>query len=55
MSEYKCTWCHKEVNEQDFEIHGGDHYRKQIELMNNNPSTTMTSISSVSYVKEGLK
>jgi len=54
MTEYKCTWCNKEVNKQNFEIHSGDHYRKQAELMKTNPSTTMTSIASVSYVNEGL-
>ena len=53
MTEYKCTWCNKEVNKQDFDMHSGEHYKKQIELMHNNPSTTMTSIASVSYVKEG--
>jgi hypothetical protein len=54
MTGYNCTWCNKEVNEQDFDTHSRDHYRKQAELMKSNPSTTMTSISSVSYIKEGL-
>lgn len=53
MTEYKCTWCNQEVKEQDFDIHSGDHYRKQIELMNSNPSTVVSSVGTVSYVKEG--
>ena len=47
-----CTWCSNEVSEQDFNIHAGEHYRKQEELMSSNPSTTVTSISSVSYWEE---
>ena len=47
-----CTWCSNEVSEQDFNIHAGEHYRKQAELMYSNPSTTVTSISSVSYWEE---
>jgi len=52
MTNYKCTWCNKEVNEQDFDIHTGKHYKQQIELMRMNPRTTMTTVGSVSYVKE---
>jgi hypothetical protein len=52
VSEYKCTWCRKEVNKQDFEIHTMAHYVEQQDNWTNNPSTTLTSVSSVSYVKE---
>lgn len=52
MKTFVCTWCNKQVNEQDFELHSGEHYAKQAELMRTNPSTTATSISSVSYIKE---
>ena len=52
MSGYVCTWCKKEVNEQDFDIHTTEHYVEQQNRWTNNPSTTATSISSVSYVKE---
>lgn len=51
MTNYKCTWCNEAVEEQDFDIHTGDHYRKQVELMNRNPSTVVSSVGSVSYVK----
>ncbi len=49
---YVCTWCGKQVIEDDFDLHTAKHYVAQAELMKTNPSTTMTSISSVSYVKE---
>jgi len=52
MNEGTCTWCKTEVNEQDFNIHAGEHYRKQVELMKFNPLTTVTSMSTVSYVRE---
>jgi hypothetical protein len=52
MTVYTCTWCHKQVNEQEVELHTTAHYAKQQNEMIINPSTTMTSISSVSYVKE---
>ena len=51
---YVCTWCNQQVAEEDFDLHSAEHYVKQAELMKRNPSTTMTSISSVSYVKERL-
>jgi hypothetical protein len=41
--------CKKEVNEQDFDIHTTEHYVEQQNRWTNNPSTTATSISSVSY------
>jgi len=47
---YVCTWCNQQVAEEDFDLHSAKHYVKQAELMKTNPSTTMTSISSVSYV-----
>ncbi len=48
---YVCTWCNQQIAEKDFDLHSAEHYVKQAELMKSNPSTTMTSISSVSYVK----
>jgi hypothetical protein len=47
-----CSWCNNKVSEQDFNIHAGEHYKKQAELMSSTPSMTVTSISSVSYWKE---
>jgi DNA-directed RNA polymerase subunit RPC12/RpoP len=52
MSEYKCTWCHKDVKEQDFDLHTTTHYAKQQNERNTNPRTTLTTVGSVSYVKE---
>jgi hypothetical protein len=47
---YVCTWCNQQVAEEDFDLHSAEHYVRQAALMKTNPSTTMTSISSVSYV-----
>lgn len=52
MTNYKCTWCNQEVKEQDIDLHATAHYAQQQNERNINPSTTLTSISSVSYVKE---
>jgi len=52
MTNYKCTWCNKEVNEQDFDIHAKEHYAEQIRRKYHNPITTLTTVASVSYVKE---
>jgi len=52
MNSATCTWCNTVVNEQDFKTHAGEHYRKQVELMKFNPLTTVTSMSTVSYVRE---
>jgi hypothetical protein len=51
---YVCTWCKKQVEEQDFDLHTTAHYVEQQNKWSKNPSTTLTSISSVSYVKESL-
>jgi hypothetical protein len=50
-----CTWCRKEVNEQDFEIHTTAHYVEQQNKWSSSPSMTTTSISSVSYWVEEQK
>jgi hypothetical protein len=47
-----CTWCRKEVNEQDFKTHAVGHYQEQKDNWVKNARTTVTSISTVSYVKE---
>ena len=52
MKDGTCTWCSKEVSEQDFNSHAGEHYAKQRELMQINPRTTLTSVASASYTKE---
>jgi hypothetical protein len=54
LIENVCTWCKKEVEEQDFDLHTTAHYVEQQNKWSKNPSTTVTSISSVSYVKESL-
>lgn len=51
MAEYKCTWCNQEVREQDFDIHTTAHYAKQQNEKNANPSTVVSSVGTVSYVK----
>lgn len=52
LKNFVCTWCNKQVDEKDFDLHSGEHYAKQAELMKTTPSMATTSISSVSYVKE---
>lgn len=49
---YVCTWCSKQVIEDEIDLHTAKHYVAQAELREKNPSTTHGSISSVSYVKE---
>lgn len=52
MNNLVCTWCHKQVDEKDIELHTTAHYVEQQNKWANTPSMTTHSISSVSYVKE---
>lgn len=51
MTNYVCTWCRKEVDEQHFELHTTAHY---VEIQNKwmkEPFASITRTGGVAYVK----
>lgn len=49
-----CSWCHKDVVEQDFREHANEHLSKQAHRMSLYGQGSITAISDVAYYLENL-